>query len=444
MSGRQSAGAGSVWQMWNVVSVVLARRRGAAVRCRLHDRWRHRLRALRRRLCSPAARHAQIGPTGSYSYRQALPLTKKRDARRRKRMSKRAKTGGASKAVPLPLSDFDEARGRWRVGGAGGAGRGRQPEEPLRHRGQAALHAAGLAGKLRRRRLHAGAGLPRPAADDARHLPHHAPRPHLVAAPADRPRRAGGLQRAAQGHPGARRHGRVADPLQLGLPRLRHRRDAARGARHLRGDGELGRGHGGLSRRHSRGRHLDLAQRSLAVHAAGPGAGGGEAPRHPLGAHLRHVEPVGLPLPLRRQPHVLPPRPAGRAARAARPHRLRAPAPAALEPAVGGRPAHAAGGRHAGRGHGADAVVRHPVRQRLRGARLGRGRGAAALHLLLRHLHELLRGGGEVPRRPAHLGAADARALRRQGSRDPGASSSTARPRAWTSRASSRSTTSRA
>ncbi len=29
-------------------------------------------------------------------------------------MSKRAKTGGASKAVPLPLSDFDEARGRWR------------------------------------------------------------------------------------------------------------------------------------------------------------------------------------------------------------------------------------------------------------------------------------------------------------------------------------------
>ena len=29
-------------------------------------------------------------------------------------MSKRAKIGGTSKAVPLPLSDFDEARGRWR------------------------------------------------------------------------------------------------------------------------------------------------------------------------------------------------------------------------------------------------------------------------------------------------------------------------------------------
>src|ERR1700674_255371 len=30
-------------------------------------------------------------------------------------MGKRAKTGGASEAVPLPLSDFDEARARWRA-----------------------------------------------------------------------------------------------------------------------------------------------------------------------------------------------------------------------------------------------------------------------------------------------------------------------------------------
>jgi len=29
-------------------------------------------------------------------------------------MAKRAKSGGAAKPVPLPLSDFDEARGRWR------------------------------------------------------------------------------------------------------------------------------------------------------------------------------------------------------------------------------------------------------------------------------------------------------------------------------------------
>ena len=38
----------------------------------------------------------------------------------------------------------------------------------------------------------------------------------------------------------------------------------------------------------------------------------------------------------------------------------------------------------------------------------------AALHLLLRHLAQLLRGGRQVPRRPAHLGAARARAARRQ------------------------------
>ena len=49
--------------------------------------------------------------------------------------------------------------------------------------------------------------------------------------------------------------------------------------------------------------------------------------------------------------------------------------------------------------------------------------------------HQLLRGGRQVPRRPAHLGAARARALRRQGPRRRGASSSTARPRASTSRA---------
>ena len=286
-------------------------------------------------------------------------------------MGKRAKAGGASKAVPLPLSDFDEARGRWRSEVQAGLGGEANPAQSLGHRGQGALYAAGLAAQLRRCRLHGGAGLPRPAADDARHLPDHAPRPHLDAAAADRPRRAGGLQRAAEGHPGARRHGRVADPLQLGLPRLRRRRGAAGDPRHLRRDRELGRGHGRLPRRHSRRRHLDLAQRSLAVHAAGARAGGRQAPRHPLAAHLGDLEPVGLPLPLRRQPHVLPPGPAGCAARAARPHRVRPPAPAALEPAVGGRPAHAAGRRHAGGGHGADAVVGHPVRQRLHGSAAG-------------------------------------------------------------------------
>ena len=118
-------------------------------------------------------------------------------------------------------------------GGAGGARR-RSPTRSNRSgiEVQAALHARGLAGA--EATLHGGAGLPGPAADDARHLRHHASRPHLDAAPADRARRAGGLQRAAEDHPGARRHRRLADPVQLGLSRLRRRRGAARDPGHLR------------------------------------------------------------------------------------------------------------------------------------------------------------------------------------------------------------------
>ena len=56
----------------------------------------------------------------------------------------------------------------------------------------------------------------------------------------------------------------------------------------------------------------------------------------------------------------------------------------------------------------------------------------------------LLRGDRQVPRRPPHLGAAGARAARRQGSEARGASNSTPRPRASISPSSSRSTTSRA
>ena len=40
----------------------------------------------------------------------------------------RAKTGGASKAVPLPLSDFDEARGRWRSEVQAGPGAADNPK----------------------------------------------------------------------------------------------------------------------------------------------------------------------------------------------------------------------------------------------------------------------------------------------------------------------------
>ena len=106
---------------------------------------------------------------------------------------------------------------------------------------------------------------------------------------------------------------------------------------------------------------------------------------------------------------------------------------AALEPDVGGRPAHAAGRRDAGRGDGLHALERGAERRGLHRPRHGPRRVPAALHLLLRHLAQLLRGDRQVPRRPAHLGAAGARAPRREGPRSRGASSSTPRPRASTS-----------
>ena len=55
-------------------------------------------------------------------------------------------------------------------------------------------------------------------------------------------------------------------------------------------------------------------ERSVAVHAARVHAGDREAPRRRLARDQRHVEPERLPVALRRQPHVLPHRAAGRAA----------------------------------------------------------------------------------------------------------------------------------
>ena len=75
-----------------------------------------------------------------------------------------------------------------------------------------------------------------------------------------------------------------------------------------------------------------------------------------LARDQRHVQPERLPQPLRREPHVLSHRAARRAAHPRRPHRILQPPPAELEPDVGGGAAHAAGRRHAGRGHGLHAV----------------------------------------------------------------------------------------
>ncbi len=140
-------------------------------------------------------------------------------------MSKKAKSKSAPQsastsataATPLPLSDFEGARGQWRAEvteGLGGKGNPRNRSgieiEPI--------YAPTDPGRASA--LHARPGLPWPTAHDARHLCHDASRPHLDAATADRPRCSGGLQRAAEDHPVTWCHGAVADPVQFGLSRL--------------------------------------------------------------------------------------------------------------------------------------------------------------------------------------------------------------------------------
>ncbi len=163
------------------------------------------------------------------------------------------------------------------------------------------------------------------------------------------------------------------------------------------------------------GAHLLRAERSVALHAAGLHAGHRQAARHRLAPDQRHLQPERLPQPLRRQPHVLPHRAARRAAHPGRPHRVLQPARAEVEPDVGGGPAHAAGRRQSGRGRRLHAQHRDPERAGLHRARHGPGRLPAALHLLLRHLDQLLRGDREIPRGAPHLGAHHARAPGRQG-----------------------------
>ncbi len=234
----------------------------------------------------------------------------------------------------------------------------------------------------------------------------------MDAAPAYRLRHAGRLQPAAAQADGLRRHRGQPDPLQLGLSRLRCRRGRRRAAGHVRGGGEHGRGHAGLpgSDTHRPGVHGH--ERSAAVHPAGVRAGRGATPRHPLGEDHRHLESERLHLALRRQPHVPAPEPAGQPPRAGGRDRV-LPAPRAqLEPGVHRRPTHAAGWCHARSGHGFRPVHRHSVRGRLPHARAAGRCVSAAVHVLLRHLDQLLRGDRQVPRRAPHLGPHRARALR--------------------------------
>ena len=160
-------------------------------------------------------------------------------------MTKRAKRGerrqgGAAAAVGLRRGARALAGG-----GAGGARRASQPAEPLRHRG-------------RSRSTRPRTGRAKPAARatwQALGFPGQPPMTRGIYPTMHRGRTWTQRQLIGLGVPedyNARlktilAHGgtrRLADPLQLRLPRLRRRRGAAGDPRHLRRDGELGRGHG--------------------------------------------------------------------------------------------------------------------------------------------------------------------------------------------------------
>ena len=119
------------------------------------------------------------------------------------------------------------------------------------------------------------------------------------------------------GHPGARRDRRLADPVQLGLPRLRHGRGRARAARHLRRRRQQRRPHGRAASTASTSARISCALNDpspftlLAFMLVAAERRGVDWERD-----HRHLEPERLHLALRRQPHVLPARAAGRAPRA--------------------------------------------------------------------------------------------------------------------------------
>ena len=156
----------------------------------------------------------------------------------------------------------------------------------------------------------------------------------------------------------AGRHRGLADPLQFGVPRLRHGRGATPSCSAPAAWWSTPpttwtpASTASISRTTSCAMNDPSPFTLLAFMLATA-----QAARRRLERDQRHVEPERLHLALRRQPHVLPHRAARRAAHAHRPHRVVQRARAALEPDVGGRPAHAAGGRDAGGGDGLHAVA---------------------------------------------------------------------------------------
>ena len=140
--------------------------------------------------------------------------------------------------------------------------------------------------------------------------------------PVGRRRHARGPLRAPGENHGGRRQRDQPDPRQLGLPRLRRGPGRSGAAGDLRRHHQHGRRHGYRAACRRYRTRVDRHERPAAVHPDGAPARGRPAPRRALDQGHRHLEPERLQLPLRRQPHVLPPGAAGPAPGAHRPHRL--------------------------------------------------------------------------------------------------------------------------
>ena len=201
--------------------------------------------------------------------------------------------------------------------------------------------------------------------------------PSLMGHDSDHPRSLGEVGREGVADRHDRRHG---DPV---------RRHPARRGLGVHDDQRAGRDHARVLRRRGR--------------ATGGPAGEArrdDPDRHPQGVH----RPEGV---------VLPDRPGDAPGR--RPDRVVQRAHAALAPDLDQRLPHPRGGLDGGPGAGLHAQGRPHLRRGGGRPRPGGGRLRAAPELLLQRPHRPLRGGREVPRRPAHLGAGAARHLRRAG-----------------------------
>ena len=161
---------------------------------------------------------------------------------------------------------------------------------------------------------------------------------------------------------------------------------------------------------------LDKVTTSMTINATAPilmamVRGRGRPSRHPARAAGRH-RPERHPQGVHRPRH-LHLRPGGLDAPGDGHLRLLRGGAAALEQHLHQWLSHARGGGHGCAGAGLHAGRRHRLRAGRRGLRPGRGRLRGAAVVLLRRLERALRGGRQVPRRAAHVGAHHARPLRR-------------------------------